>query len=74
MGSGISIADVDGAPAGEVLLVNGSLVVGRDGELRLWEALTESDPPLGTGDSLLVAGLDEDAIFSHGPEARPWGS
>jgi hypothetical protein len=62
MGPGISVADVSGAPAGEVLLVNGSLVVGPDGELRLWEALTESDPPQGAGDSLLVTGLDESAI------------
>ena len=62
MGPGISIAEVDAAPAGEVLLVNGSLVVGPDGELRLWEALAESDPPQGAGDSLLVTGLDEGAI------------
>ena len=62
MGPGISVADVDAAPAGEVLLVNGSLLVGPDGELRLWEALAESDPPQGAGDSLLVAGLEERAI------------
>ena len=62
MGPGISIADVDAAPAGEVLLVNGSLLVGPDGEPRLWEALAESDPPQGAGDSLLVTGLDERAI------------
>jgi hypothetical protein len=62
MGPDISIADVDEAPAGEVLLINGSLLVGPDGELRLWEALTESDPPQGAGDSLLVTGLDESAI------------
>jgi len=62
MGPGISIADVDTAPAGEVLLVNGSLLIGPDGELRLWDALAESNPPQGAGDSLLVTGLDESAI------------
>lgn len=62
MGPGISISDVERAPASEVLLVNGSLLVGPDGELRLWEALTESDPPQGAGGFLLVTGLDESTI------------
>lgn len=62
MGPGISIADVDAAPAGEVLLVNGSLLVGPDGEVRLWEALAESHPPQGAGSSLLVTGLDESGV------------
>jgi hypothetical protein len=62
IGPGISISDVDAAPSGEILLVNGSLLIGPDGELRLWEALAESNPPQGAGDSLLVTGLDESAI------------
>jgi hypothetical protein len=74
MGSGISIADVDAAPAGEVLLVNGSLLVGPDGELRLWEALTESDPPQGSGDSLLVTGLDKNAIDWNEAGGVRWGA
>lgn len=62
MGPGIGVGDVDAAPAGEILLVNGSLLVGPDGELRLWEALAESYPPQGAGRSLLVTGLDESGI------------
>lgn len=62
MGPGLGLADVDEAPAGEILLLNGSLLVGPDGELRLWEALAWSYPPLGAGRSLLVKGLDESGI------------
>lgn len=62
MGPGISVSEVESAPAGEVLLVNGTLLVGADGALRLWESLAESDPPQGAGSSLLVAGLDEGSI------------
>lgn len=62
MGPGISVSDVDSAPAGQVLLLNGSLLVGPDGEVRLWEGFAESSPPQGAGDSLLVTGLDESAI------------
>ena len=62
MGPGIGVADVDDAPTAEVLLVNGSLLVGPDGEVRLWESLAESDPPQGAGRSLLVTGLDESRI------------
>lgn len=62
MGPGIGIGDIDEAPAGEILLVNGSLVVGPDGEVRLWEALAESYPPQGAGRSLLVKGLDDHEI------------
>src|SRR3990170_1098268 len=62
MGPGIGVGDVDDAPAGEILLVNGSLLVGPEGELRLWEALAESYPPQGAGRSLLVKGLDESEI------------
>lgn len=62
MGPGIGIDDIDDAPAGEILLVNGSLLVGPDDEVRLWEALAESYPPQGAGRSLLVNGLDEDEI------------
>jgi hypothetical protein len=62
MGPGIGVSDVDSAPAGEVLLVNGTLLVGSDGQPRLWEGLAESDPPQGAGGSLLVTGLDEGSI------------
>ena len=72
MGPGISVSDVDEAPAGEVLLVNGSLLVGADGELRLWEALAESYPPQGAGAPCCVTGLDESAIDWAEAEGVRW--
>lgn len=62
IGPGIGIDQVDEAPAGEILLINGSLRIGRDGTVRLWEDISESEPPKGVGRSLLVKGLDEDTI------------
>jgi hypothetical protein len=62
MGPGISVSEVDSAPDGEILLINGTLIVDPDGEIRLWEGLAESHPPQGAGRSLGVNGLDEDTI------------
>ena len=72
IGPGISVSDVESAPSGEILLVNGSLLVGADGELRLWEALAESSPPQGAGSSLRVEGLDESGVDWVEAEGVRW--
>ncbi len=62
VGPGISVSEVADAPAGQVLLVNGSLLVDPDGEVRLWEALAESYPPQGAGAFLIIEGLDDETV------------
>jgi hypothetical protein len=61
VGPGISVAEALASTLDGPLLVNGFVVV-RDGEARLCEALAESFPPQCGGVSLLVEGLDLDAI------------
>lgn len=62
VGPGISVGEAREAPAGQILLINGALLVDPDGEVRLWDALAESYPPQGSGPYLVVEGLDEAAI------------
>lgn len=61
VGPGISVSDALGSTLAGPLLVNGMLLV-RDGEVRLCEALAESFPPQCGGDSLLIEGLALDSV------------
>lgn len=72
MGPGISVADAIAFAGDEILLVNGSLFIGRDGVMRLCEALMESWPPQCGGPSLVVEGLDEKAVPWQEAEGVRW--
>jgi hypothetical protein len=58
-GSGLSVAEIPGAPADEILAVRAYVVVAPDGSAQLCDALAESHPPQCGGASMPLTGLPD---------------
>jgi hypothetical protein len=58
-GSGLRVAEIPAAPAGEVLAVRAFVVVAPDGSAMLCDALAESLPPQCGGASMPLTGLPD---------------
>ena len=66
-GSGLSVAEIPGAPADEILAVRAYVVVAPDGSAQLCDALAESHPPQCGGASMPLTGLPDGFLTGLGP-------
>lgn len=57
--SGLSVAEIPSAPAGELLAVRAYVVIAPDGSARLCDALAESHPPQCGAASIALTGLPD---------------
>jgi hypothetical protein len=74
MGPGISVEEAIASDLDEPLLVNGTLLVDEDGTVRLFEALSRSQPPQGVGASLIVEGFDESSVEWNEADGVRWSA
>jgi hypothetical protein len=58
-GSGLSVAEIPSAPAGEILAVRAFVVGAPDGSAELCDALAESHPPQCGGARMPLTGLPD---------------
>jgi hypothetical protein len=71
-GSGIGVAEIPTAPAGEILAVRAFVVIAPDGSARLCDALAESDPPQCGGASIPVTGLPDGFLDLRSSQGVRW--